>query len=311
MQSLSIIQLQKMLVAFCDHIITHKTQINNINVYPVPDQDTGSNLAVTLKAVKRKLQAKKYSSIKELSDSVQKTALYSAQGNSGIIITAFISGFFDELKIKSSITPESFYEAVKTGTVKAYSSIEKPQKGTILDVMDSVVSKMKASLLQSDCTMEKLLYESFVAGNKALNQTMLDMAVLKESKVVDAGALAFVMMIESFYESITGKQLEISEENSDIIIKKSSSSILTNQFEVVFILEESMMNQDEIKEMLVSIGDSIDIIDIVGKIKVHIHTDQPETVKEIAHSLGTIVYLQHSDMKEEKIIELIDLSTRT
>jgi len=151
-----------------------------------------------------------------------------------------------------------------------------------------------------------LLKQSFLEGQKALENTKQQMAVLRESNVVDAGALAFVMMLESFYETLTGEELRIEEEHEDVTLKKANALIDKNKIEVICIVKESLMNQMEIKEILSPLGDSIDIIDVRDSIKVHIHTDQPETVKEIAYSLGTIEFLQVMDMKEEKVLELVD-----
>lgn len=309
MQSLSVLQLQNMLTAFCEHIIAQKQKINSINVFPVPDKDTGSNLAATFTAVHKVLASKRFDSITDLTETVEKTALYAAQGNSGIIFTGFIAGFFDSLYSQTSISPPILYLGFKKGAEKARSSIQHPKSGTILDVMDAVVVVMEKECAKKDCTLEVIFKQSFTYATAALEQTKEKMAVLKEADVVDAGGLAFVMMLESFYETITGKQLEVKEEKNTKTVENKSSDISVNRYEVIFILEEGLMEPAEIKEMLSELGDSIDIVDIKNSIKVHIHTDQPETVKEIAYSLGTIVFMQVMDMREEKIIELINKAT--
>ncbi|MEO6509324.1 MAG: DAK2 domain-containing protein [Patescibacteria group bacterium] len=297
-----------MFSAFCSHIITQKSKINSINVFPVPDQDTGSNLASTFEKVKKELDRHKFSTIQALSDSIGKTSLYAAQGNSGIIYTGFIAGFFDALTSDSNkMTSEVICNAFREGTKKAYSSIEVPQKGTILDVMDAVVVCMESECKKKDCSIEEMFRLSFIAGKKALDNTKQQMAVLRESDVVDAGGLAFVMMLESFYECLTGKKLDISQESEVVILKNGSSSITSNRYEVVFILKDSLLIPADIKDMFSELGDSMDIVEVSDAIKFHIHTDQPQIVKEIALSLGTIVFLQIMDMKEEKVLELIEI----
>lgn len=306
MQRLSVLQLQNMILAFCSHIITQKEKINSINVFPVPDQDTGSNLAATFEKVKNVLEKESFISMKALAEAVKKTALYSAQGNSGIIFTGFLAGFFDSIQPWTDLDATALYEGFEKGARKARLSIENPKEGTILNVMDEVVKNMKNQVL-NDCSIESLLEDSFHVGVKALENTTQQMAVLKESNVVDAGGLAFLILLESFQEYLTGHKLKITAENKNKQIQHNTSTITKNRHEVVFILEESLLDQVQITEMLSPLGDSIDIIDITESIKVHIHTDKPDIVKEIAHSLGNIVYLQHSDMKEEKILELINL----
>ncbi len=306
MQSLTIIQLQKMLIRFCDHIITHKQKINSINVFPVPDQDTGSNLATTFEEVKKGLLRQEFSSVKPLAECVEKTALYAAQGNSGIIFTGFITGLLESLCSAKTLDVEHLYLAFRLGAKKARLSIEHPEKGTVLDVIDAVVGKMERLLDRDNLSVEMFLKESFLVSKKALNRTTEDLPVLRDSKVVDAGGLAFVMLVESFYESLTGKKLLIEVETDETVVTQSSSSITANRFEVVFILVESLISQKDIQEMLSPIGDSIDIIEVSNTIKAHIHTDKPQIVKEIANSLGNVVYLQIVDMKEEKVLEKLD-----
>jgi dihydroxyacetone kinase-like predicted kinase len=306
MQSISVLQLQNMFLAFCSHIITQKHKINSINVFPVPDQDTGSNLAATFQKVKNELEKQQFESLEDLGRCIEKTALYSSQGNSGIIFTGFMAGFFGAIKPHTQLSCAVLSQGFKKGALKARRSIENPKDGTILNVMDDVASCMENCLNSQEPTLERLFSEGFIEGKNALARTEAQMAVLRESRVVDAGGLAFVMMLESFQESLTGKKVEIKEEHENVLLKKRVASITKNRIEVIFIVEESLMNQSEVQELLTSLGDSIDIIEIRSSVKVHIHTDQPETVKEIAYSLGTVVYLQVQDMKEEKVLELMD-----
>jgi dihydroxyacetone kinase-like predicted kinase len=154
-------------------------------------------------------------------------------------------------------------------------------------------------------SLETFFQESFLEGQKSLEKTKKQMEVLKNSNVVDAGGLAFLILLESFQEYLSGKKLEIQEEKENIQVRTDSHAITVNRYEVVFIIKKSLMTPSQIKELLVPLGDSIDIIDINESIKVHIHTDQPGVVKEIASSLGDVVFLQLSDMKEEKVLELI------
>lgn len=303
MKSFKVLQLQKMLLAFCEHIITHKEQINSINVFPVPDQDTGSNLAGTFSEVKKVLDGKTFKSFASLTESVEKTALFAAQGNSGIIFTGFLAGFFQPLKEVKEVDIHYLQVAFESGAAKAWRSIEHPTKGTILDVIDAANRGLKKN--QSE-ELEEAVYVGLLESKEALEKTQQEMKVLKESQVVDAGGLAFVMMMESFYTSLSGKKVGFAQENKVAKLSQSASSITKNRYEVVVILENAILEPDAIKEMIVPFGDSIDIVDISQTIKLHIHTDKPEMVKELALSLGTVVFLQLADMKEEKILELVD-----
>jgi dihydroxyacetone kinase-like predicted kinase len=305
MQRLSVLQLQNMILAFCSHIITQKHKINSINVFPVPDKDTGSNLAATFVKVKMGLEKHKFDSFSALSATIQEITLYSAQGNSGLIFTGFLAGFFESAKKLNSLDLQDISRAFTAGAAKARLSIESPKNGTILNVMDDVAAKMGTLQAKSSVSLETFFQESFLEGQKSLEKTKKQMEVLKNSNVVDAGGLAFLILLESFQEYLSGKKLEIQEEKENIQVRTDSHAITVNRYEVVFIIKKSLMTPSQIKELLVPLGDSIDIIDINESIKVHIHTDQPGVVKEIASSLGDVVFLQLSDMKEEKVLELI------
>jgi dihydroxyacetone kinase-like predicted kinase len=307
MQTISRTQLQKMVLDFCDLIISQKNEINSINVFPVPDQDTGSNLANTFKEVKKNIEGKEFASIKELQHVVEETALISAQGNSGIIFVGFFSGFFQPLHSKNELTKEDLLQAFKSGALKARNSIEKPMKGTILDVIDASVESLEQNST-ADVGWDILLHAMFEAASVALENTREAMAHLTETRVVDAGGLAFVVLIESFYTTLTGKKLAIEAEKEQVEVKSNAASITKNRYEVVTIIKDSLMTHKEVEEMLQPIGDSIDILELSGKLKIHIHTDQPHTVKEMLSALGDTLLLQISDMKEEKILELVDLT---
>jgi dihydroxyacetone kinase-like predicted kinase len=190
--------------------------------------------------------------------------------------------------------------------MKARLSIENPQKGTILDVMDEAAQTMEEMAEAKECSLDDLFMSSFERSKVALEHTKEEMTVLRESQVVDAGGLAFLIFLQTFAESITSKKLDIKEEKELTKLKQNSSSITKNRYEVVFIVKDSLLEQNAIKEMLSELGDSIDIVDISGSVKTHIHTDKPEMVKEIAYSLGEVIFLQIADMKEEKIIEIVD-----
>jgi dihydroxyacetone kinase-like predicted kinase len=302
---LTVQKLQKIVLVFCDHIINKKNEINSINVFPVPDQDTGSNLAITFREVKKVIWNRSFESIDSLADTFENTALLAAQGNSGIIFVGFFSGFFEALRGKSTISTQDLSAAFKEGSIRARKSIEKPAKGTILDVIDAAANSLHEDVENENTIWERILFNCFNSSSKALENTRSQMALLKEAKVVDAGGLAFVIFIESFYEAISGRKMEIKEEHSKVKLLSNAHSITNNRYEVVCIIEESFMKQDEVENMLTPLGDSIDILEIQSKMKIHIHTDQPQTVKEICGNLGNMTFLQLSDMKEEKILELI------
>ncbi|MFA7142112.1 MAG: DAK2 domain-containing protein, partial [Candidatus Paceibacterota bacterium] len=194
MEDLTQKQLQKMILFSCERIERDKEEINKINVFPVPDQDTGSNLSGTLNGVKEALNKKNFSNFKELGEACLEGALMAAQGNTGIIYTGYLVGFFDEIKENSKMNTLDLALSFEKGFKRAKDSIQNPQKGTILDVMSAFsVEFSKESEKSKDIV--KNFEKALKKAHEALLNTTEQMPLLKKAGVVDAGGLGFLMIL--------------------------------------------------------------------------------------------------------------------
>jgi len=306
MQEINQNELKKMILFSCERIERDKAQINKINVFPVPDQDTGNNLAATLKGIKEQIENKEFSSIEELTNSVLEGALTGAQGNAGIIYTGFLAGFFPALGNEKTVDAKTIGIAFEKGFERAKDSIQNPRAGTILDVVEAfALSFKKESEKEKDIV--NIFYKSLEQANKALEDTPNKMELLKKAGVVDAGGLGFLMILETYLD-ILKEQEDISSpkvfsfEKQEVGTKRFIQ-ILSNRYEVVALLKNVDENEKTIKNKLNYLGNCLDIIQIKNKTKIHIHTDSPYEVRDIIKEIGDIENLKIQDMAREVIGE--------
>ena len=306
MQEVTQNELKKMILFSCERIERDREQINKINVFPVPDQDTGNNLSATLKGIKEQIEEKDFSSIEELSDAILEGALTGAQGNAGIIYTGFLAGFFPALGKEKSVDAEKMALAFRKGTERAKDSIQNPREGTILDIIEAfALSFEKESKNEKDII--KIFYKSLEKADEALKETPNKMELLKKAGVVDAGGLGFLMILETY--------LDILKEQGDISAPRAFDSereearpkrfiqIISNRYEVVVLIKNVEEDEKSIKDKLKYLGDCLDIIQIGDRTKIHIHTDSPYEVRDMVKELGDIENLKIQDMAREVIGE--------
>ncbi len=304
MEEISQLELQKMIIFSCERIDKDKEQINKINVFPVPDQDTGSNLAATLIGVKEAIINKEFTSIGELGDAAMDGALIAAQGNTGIIYTGWLAGFFSNLPREGGLNSQKLSVAFEEAYLRAKDSIQNPKRGTILDVMESFSDSFKTN---KEKNIIKAFHQGLKMANLALLKTPEQMEILKTAGVVDAGGLGFLMILESYFDILRIHNLDDSLEQ--IIISTNESheematkrfiQILSNRYEVVALLTNSFNKTEKIRSRLHHLGNCLDVIQIGNKTKIHIHTDSPYEVRDIIKELGDIESLKIQDMAKE------------
>lgn len=290
--------LRRMIIFSYDRIEKEKEKINKINVFPVPDQDTGGNLAKTLLGIKNAIESKNFKDLDSLAEAALDGALESAQGNAGVIYAGFLAGFLPSFQNKNPIDGKKLAKAMKEGAIRARDSIQDPKEGTILDVIDSAAKTIeKESEKESDII--SLFKKSIKNANDALLATRDKMEVFRRANVVDAGGLGYLMILESYVDALKGQKVE-KEENIMVSEKiKKFVQTISHRYEVIFLVKNQKINKEELSKKLSSIGDSIEILEVKGKIKVHIHTDDPDEVKKIAREAGDIQSLRVEDMANE------------
>lgn len=296
-------ELKEMMILSYQQVEREKDEINKINVFPVPDQDTGNNLAKTLLGIKESIEGKEFKDLDKFSETVLDGALTNAQGNAGVIYTGFLAGFLPQLK-KNSVDIKRLAQAFEKGAERARESIQEPKEGTILDVMEAAASAVKEKTDKAPEMIE--VFENIVQkSSKALLETREKMEIFKKANVVDAGGLGFLIILESFLEALKSngkiKEKERRERTSEKI--KRFIQVISHRYEVVSLSKNPRFSQKEIKEKLKKIGNCLDVVQIKNKIKIHIHTDYPEEVKNFIRELGELQSLRVEDMSNEVVGE--------
>lgn len=295
-------ELKKMLLFSSERIERDKEQINKINVFPVPDQDTGNNLSATLEGIKSNIEDKNFESIAELSDSVLDGALTSAQGNTGIIYTGFLAGFFPCIAEEKEVSAEKMGIAFEKGYERARESIQDPKEGTMLDVIKAFALAIK-DYSKKEKDIVKNFYFALEKANEALLDTPNKMEVLKKAGVVDAGGLGFLMILETYLDTLKEQEEDPfvikTKQETEIMKPKRFIQILSNRYEVVALLDNGYCDEKQIREKLDPLGNCLDIIKIKNRTKIHIHTDMPYEVRDIIKKMGNIESLRIEDMAKE------------
>ena len=301
--------LQKAFIAGAYNLERNKDYINELNVFPVPDGDTGSNMSLTIMAAAREVSALENPSMDELPKKISSGSLRGARGNSGVILSQLLRGFCKEIKGKKQITvsvlADGFVRAVET----AYKAVMKPKEGTILTVAKGVAEKA-VELSEMDMDFETLGQEILDHGNEVLKQTPELLPVLKEAGVVDSGGQGLMEFLTGAYNGLTGKE-EIKEPVTSGGAAKaqtmSSEEIDTSHIKYGYCTEFIIMLEKEynaeieakFKEFLTSIGDSLVVVSDDEIVKVHVHTNHPGLAFEKGLEYGSLTSMKVDNMREE------------
>jgi fatty acid kinase/fatty acid kinase fatty acid binding subunit len=299
---LTLSDLSEMLLCASIRVIENKKKINAINIFPVPDSDTGSNLAKMFSAIKKVIETETFTNINSFSDAVLDAVLSSSQGNSGMMMASYLDGFLKPFVNKKTFDPDDFAKAAKLGAEKAKQSVEMPIEGTMLDVMNAFA----AAVATNANPFEETLLDAIEQTRIALIRTENHMKLLKSHHVVDAGALGFTHFVYGLYEGVNKTGLELT--GIDIRPLQQNGSIINTvrfPFEVIFTVSEAQFSPGEFKNIFHELGDSLDVVRIQNTVKVHIHTDTPDVIKETAQLTGKIVKLQITDMRTTEILHTV------
>ena len=278
-------------------VIKNKNSLNEINVFPVADGDTGSNLSSTMHAII--MDAKISGSVKETMNSIADAALTGARGNSGIIIAQYINGIFLSLMDDEMITISSFAETVKNAVPYAYQAISNPVEGTIITVIrewaDAVYSHKDISV-----TFSELFSKSLITANKSLEATTSRLKVLQDSKVVDSGAKGFVYFLQGFATFLhTGKlDLKVSEEQEDLSFNEElihGQGEIRHRYCTEALLSADSIDLEALRSELALYGDSLIVAGNNHKARIHIHANAPEQVFQVLRKKGIILQQKADD----------------
>jgi DAK2 domain fusion protein YloV len=286
-----------MVVAAYMVLDAEKEYINSMNVFPVPDGDTGTNMTLTMKAAVEGMNQNPCSTISGLSDLVADQCLLGARGNSGMILANFFKGFAQSLKLTDKLDISDFSKSIIEGTKSAYQSVRNPVEGTILTVMNAVAKKVKElSSKESLNTFFKKILETAVHAQR---QTPELLPQLKRAGVVDAGGQGFLSILKAFLSVAEGKKAELVEKersSSPPVDYSTCSNRPHYRFSQEFFVEGDSASAEKISSSLASLGDSLVVSQIENRVRVHIHTDFPEKVERESASFGRFTLVTKDDM---------------
>ena len=296
------------LSAGINNLLNYKNKLDEINVFPVPDGDTGTNMCFTLLPIIEECKNKITEDIDETLDIVADTALESARGNSGTIIAQFIHGMRRALRGKKLIENDDFSKALTSGYDSAIESLMNPEEGTIITVMRDVANKSKELCSGNiEISFEAFLDECYHESVQSLEKTKNILKILRKSDVVDAGALGFVLLMQGWLNSvqkntkIQSQHLNITYDHEKIeSLKKDIDFTIKNKFCTECAIESKNIDKVELKSTIKSLGDSMVIAGTKDRVKIHIHTNTPTKFFKICGAYGKVVDRKVDDMTKQE-----------
>jgi hypothetical protein len=303
------VRLQRAIVAGADWVVAMQKHLDAINVFPVPDGDTGSNMAATMKSIAERAKENIDKSLHRVSDALADSALMGAKGNSGAILAQFFQGLAEGLKGHGKVSTERFGQAVHVAAQKAQEAISSPREGTILTVIREWSDRVRENCKKT-ADFDELLRDSLQWAQKALERTPEQLASLKKAGVVDAGAQGFVYMLEGIVSYL---------EKGDLAASKLDAQ-RNAELDVVPLIEEDFFDDHEdspfryctecfvsgkdidipkLRKDLEGLGDSLIVAGSSTKAKVHIHTNTPARVFAIAAREGEFREQKIDDMNQQ------------
>ena len=294
--------------------------INDLNVFPVPDGDTGTNMGLTMEKAAVELRKNDFSTVTAAADCVASALLRAARGNSGVILSLLFRGISKKLKGLHEADAKSFAAAMQEGVNAAYKAVMKPAEGTILTV-SRLASEAAVKAAESDAGLEKTLEAAIAAGDEALADTINMNPVLKKAGVVDAGGMGYMVILKAILASLRG---EVFAPQDQMRIEEISGAPgydarenITFAFDTVYVVRKKYAEIDlePLRMYLDSVGDSLVISDDDEIFKVHVHTDTPGEVLTESQKYGTLEIAKIENMviqadqnaAGEKVISTDDL----
>nr|WP_207739022.1 DAK2 domain-containing protein [Dorea longicatena] len=302
-----------MFLAGAQNIEAKKDYINELNVFPVPDGDTGTNMSMTIMSAAKEVTALNKPAMKDLAKAISSGSLRGARGNSGVILSQLLRGFTKAIKEEKEIDVLALAAACQRARDTAYKAVMKPKEGTILTVASGIATKA-AEMAEETDDLEVFIPAVIEHAQDVLNQTPEMLPVLKEAGVVDSGGQGLLEVIKGAYDAFLGKEIDYSviEPSTGVTVNKvnaeDTADIKFGYCTEFIILTEKEFTEDdehEFKKFLSSIGDSIVCVADDDVVKIHVHTNDPGLAIQKALTYGQLSKMKIDNMREEHQEKLI------
>ena len=305
------VMLKSMILTAAKLLEVNKANIDALNVFPVPDGDTGTNMSLTIQSAVRELLNCKSNKISEVAEAVSKGALRGARGNSGVILSQVLRGICATIRKYEEIDTKLMAQALVAGAEIAYGAVSKPKEGTMLTVA-RMVAEHAQSIRSKHKDFEEFLPEIITAGNKAVDLTPSLLPVLKKAGVVDAGGKGLMCLYEGMYkalmgETVSSEMVATDSESTETVMDHADIMSLGNiefayctEFFIINLKKKTTVTDIErLREKLMTIGDSVIVIGDLDFVKVHVHTNKPGKALSEALELGELDKLKIENMLEQ------------
>ena len=283
----------------------NKQHINELNVFPVPDGDTGTNMSMTMGAAATELRRKNPQGVGEVSKCAANALLRGARGNSGVILSLLFRGLSKVLKGKETCDAYDFALAMNEGVEAAYNAVMKPAEGTILTV-SRLSAAAAADFAETGSDIELLLSCALESAKDALADTVNLNPVLKKAGVIDAGGKGYVIILEAMLQSLRGEvtpesyNVDVTEVNDTADFSRFDTGDITFSYCTEFIVgRENDKSADLLRAYLQNLGDSVVVVDDEEIIKTHVHTNDPGLVLTEALTYGRLLKVKIENMREQ------------
>ena len=305
--------LQKMFLAGAANLEAKKEYINELNVFPVPDGDTGTNMTLTIMSAAKEVNAQEKPDMASIAKAISSGSLRGARGNSGVILSQLLRGFTKEIREYEEIDAAVLARACDRATATAYKAVMKPKEGTILTVAKGAAQKAQ-EMAETTEDLEVFLAEVIKYAEEVLAQTPEMLPVLKEAGVVDSGGQGLVEVLHGAFDAFQGKEVDYTAIEAGPAVKmvKPGEQAETDiKFgyctEFIIMTEKQFSEKDEteFKAYLESIGDSIVCVADEDVVKVHVHTNDPGLAIQKALTFGQLSRIKIDNMREEHQEKLI------
>ena len=302
-------KFRDMFVSGANNLQNNKDLVDKLNVFPVPDGDTGTNMSLTISYAIKELSKVENDDITNVGKALSKGSLMGARGNSGVILSQIIRGIAKSVEGKETLNVVDLANALKNGSDTAYKAVIKPIEGTILTVVRES-GEYALQIAKEDIDMIEFLELVVAKANESLNKTPELLKALKEASVVDSGGKGLVLIYEGMLSSLKGNDIESVEggasSNVEVNVEQNiSTEDIKFQYCTEFILESNKVDDLTIRERFMKYGDSLAVVGDEGVIKVHVHTNDPGLAIQEALSYGQLLTIKIENMKlqhENKVL---------
>jgi len=295
------VEFRRIITAAAQVLAESKEQINALNVFPVPDGDTGTNMALTLQSALRELDNMETDSISKVAQAIARGSLMGARGNSGVILSQYFRGFSDGLGKLKAANGRQLAKAFDQASKRTYKAVMKPVEGTMLTVGRAIAEACTNACENEALSPVEVWKVAIEAGTKALENTPNILPILKQAGVVDAGGKGLIVALEGAYKALVG---EIEVSGKPVLVPKQTQEaitriegVLVNKYCTEFFIKGENLDVDQIRSALEPKGESLLVVGDQKVVKIHIHTDHPGQVLEYCIGLGDLADIKIDNMQ--------------